>query len=403
VKKATRVAKPAPKSSKQKDSQVQVMVLPMAARPVAVQTLRLVIPSKPYQYGILTHKANPEYQYLAYFDARGLHESTGCFACFPLEYLRFNPALMPCVELKPAPQTLDVGAIKEWWRDTQFPKTGEPFDGQSFTFPVPVIGFKVGDYVSFKHRPPGSYGWVSAVLMRGAGRQLYLVCAVIQGRFRLIMAHRWELAGPDFTFVPPAVPFWSPKVFYSVHAKHPERLSHFEAPAGGFDVGDPVTVLLPSSKESVDAIVSFVCKTQDVPLSYNVQLPHGQILLYKEEDVLGPRVDRLNRDLDPAHLTPDPALLEAVSKHDQDKKPGEPEDDWRKLLTDEVMEEIQISGPLQGEPSAATYADMFVTPERDLTVPCMIRTCTGCSEIPYPGVLIAQAAARIAKGAGSLP
>jgi hypothetical protein len=371
-------------------------------RPAAVQTLRLVIPSRICnQYGILTHTANPDYKYLVYFHAKGQQEFSGCFTCFPLEYLRYTPALMPCVQLTAAPDTLDVNAIKEWWRDTPFPKVGEPLDGQCFAFPMPVVGFKVGDYVSFKHRPKGSFGWVSAVIMRGGGRQMYLVCAVIQGRFRLIMAHRWEVAGPDFTFVPPAVPFWSPSVFYSIHDKHPDRLSYFEAPAGGFDVGDPVTVLLPSSKEPVDATISFVCKPHDVPLSYNVQLPDGQILIYKEEEVLGPRVDRLNRDLDPTHLTPDAALLEAVSKYEQDEQPAELVDDWRKLLTDEMMEELQESNPVQGEPSAATYADMFATPPRDLTVPCMIRTCTGSTAIPHPGVLIVQAAARIARGAGS--
>lgn len=366
-----------------------------------VQELRLIIPYSPRNYGILTHQANPGYQYLVYLNERNKQTTAGCFACFPLEFFSHDAASMQCVQLTPAPETLDVCRIVEWWRNMEFPRTAQLTDNKS-RFPAPTFGFKVGDYVSFKHLSLDCYGWVSAVITRAGNiSKAYLVCAVIDATPCLRMVHDWELLGPSFTFVAPQDPFWSPQNFCFVHAGDPERLSYFEPPRFGFHQGDPVTVFLKDEKtEPVDGTIASVVLIKDSPYKqYHVRLSgHEEIKIFPERRVYGPRVDRLNPDLCPTHLDPDPALIAEVSKHHHEEGGAAGDDaEWMALLADETMQQENFTPNYKREgepPAAATSTDLFSTPHRDLTAPCLTRTGRGFMQTPYPGVLVAKACAR---------
>lgn len=373
------------------------------------KNLRIVIPpltvSRPppkgpaeHKYCIVKHLANKHYTFLGvegFSNTRdGILAQRIFFAYFPPDMFFLQKSVasgvadpMPYLEISPAPKNLEIQAAP-WWQNPELDRIG----GGIKSLPAPKQGFLPGDFVSFKFSP-GSYGKVIHVVYRTSSEHLYLVCAVIDGHCRLVMAPRMQVAGPEFTFVPPEVPFWSKRTFPLLHAEHPDRFSFFEAPAGGFDVGDPVTVFPAGSKLPIDAKIVFVTKMPGrVVASYHAQLPGGQIICYPENDVFGPRVERFCEDLDPAHLTPDPDLMQAVLEDE--------EEEWGILGCDEEMPEKPpptSSGMARHFAAALDSAVLmpFVTPPRDLTVPNTIRGCTGSMEIPYPGVLINEAARRI--------
>lgn len=363
------------------------------------KSLRLVIPravpSAPaqFKYCIVQHTANKHLTYLGVEGITGsrdgMTERKIFFAYFPPDMFVYQKSVsdgvfdpMPCVQIKPAPP-VEVTTAK-WWQNIDSREFDLHFKGVK-CFPSPTTGFKTGDYVSFKHRP-GSYGFVSYVVYRTSSEPLYLVCAVIDGNCRLVMSTRMEVGGPEFTFVPPTAPFWSKSEFPLYHAENPGSLSFFEPPIAGFGIGDPVTVFPAGSKLPLDGKIAFVTKLrEDIIASYHVELAGGQIVCYTERDVLGPRVDRFSADLDPAHLTPDPDLMQALAEED--------EWDYGILGCDEEMPEKPPSP--SGTHVDPADAMLFVTPPWELTGPTVVRRKTGIEEIPRPGVLINEAARRI--------
>lgn len=335
---------------------------------------------EPPNYWILQHTAN---KHLTYLVAMKPGETQGCFVYF-FPYLFFldkegENGSMPCVKLTPAPARINVTAV-HWWANATFP---ESRSGLQY-FPMPQSGFNAGDYISLKYNP-GAYGWVSAVIYRISGEKVYLVCAVVQGVLRLLMKTRMELEGPEFTFVPPEKPLWSKSVFPLLHEEHPDRYGYFEQPDTGFEAGDPVTVFEEGKRTAIDAKVVFVWKGLPVN-QYNVELPGGRIVLFKNDDVLGPRVDRLNADLNPAHITPDPDLLQSVEELEKKEAAVS-------LYCAEEMPE-QLASP-SGVHSPTHDVFEFTTPPHNLMDPHVARTFIGGAQIPHPGVLINAAAHRI--------
>lgn len=339
---------------------------------------------EPPNFWILQHAANP---HLTYLVSMKPGETQGCFVYF-LPYMfcldrpstKDGPTTMPCVKLSPAPPRINVTAAR-WWANATFPSSFSSTVPQYF--PAPNSGFQPGDYVSLKHTP-GAYACVSAVFFRTSGEKVYLVCAVVVGQLRLLMKTRMEVEGPEFTFVPPVLPLWSQRVFPVLHAEEPDRLGFFERPDTGFDVGDPVTVFAEGGTAPIDAKITFVWKgLSTFTGQYNVELPGGKIVLYDGSDVLGPRVDRLNADMDPTHLTSDPALMRSVEE-------AEALDDAAALFCDEEMQ-------AQDSPSGvfSPVPDIFTTPVPNLMGRNLIRSNAGVMEIPHPGALINAAAQRI--------
>lgn len=350
-----------------------------------------VFPKGPVKlkYWILQHSANARLTYLV---AMKPGETQGCFVYF-FPYMFYldkpssqdEPDRMPCVKLSPAPASLDVTASK-WWLGHTFPDQLSSSGVQCF--PMPNTGFKAGDYISIK-RSPGTYGWVSAVVYRTSGEQVYLVCAVSGQGLRLLMATRVEVEGPEFTFVPPAIPLWSKSVFPVLYEQNPERFGYFEAPALGFQAGDPVTVFKSGKTISSDGKIMLVQTTDEGLIKkYHVEHPGGKVVCYAEENVLGPRVDRFNADLDPAQLTPDPDLMRAV-------KEAEAEEDDGILWCEEEMQEEDSSSPPGMHHAPSDPSVMLVTPVRDLTRPNVVRGWNGRVGAAYPGFLINEAARRI--------
>jgi hypothetical protein len=198
-----------------------------------------------------------------------------------------------------------------------------------------------------------------------------------------------QVSGPEFTFVPPEDPFWSKKSFPLIHSKYPDHFGYFEPPSKGFELGDPVTVFIVGNKVPIDGKIEAVTRTKwDHVSEYNVQLPDGNVVVYQERDVLGPRVDRFNPDLNPAHLTPDQGLANAVKTADflEDV-----------LYCDEDFPDAVGSSAGICPPSPC-YPDIFVTP----SLGPMVRTRRGDGwtvDIPRPGALINRVAARIRDGA----
>lgn len=297
----------------------------------------------PGRYIIIKHMANPQYQYLIFKHLKDARKWIGCFACFRLEYMRFDHETMPSITEVPVPESLDLRTLHPWWFNSNFPEVGKSFSGEAKSFPPPGKGFKVGDYVGIRFRE-GAYGWVSAVVMRSPGRMLYLVCAVIGGTNRLLMLTKEEVTGPEFTFVLPAdPPFWSPEVFPTVHKNDPRRYGYFEPPLQGFEPEDPCTVI-DRTKGPVDGHIAFVFKTMgmnrmDITLNYNVRFPTGDIILCEVDAVLGPRVDRLNEALNPADITPSENLLASVTQGE------EVDEETRDLWCDETLDAGGLDSP----------------------------------------------------------
>lgn len=394
--------------------------IPVPAVKVSTDHLRLEIPRKevevarpsrpavvvttmrePFQYGIMGHSANPEYTYLVALKASkiggGIVVTPGCFVnyLYDMFCLEFPVSLdaiapMPCIELTPAPKNIKVSAPHWWKTAVQFPSPGQQSVGEVKCFPAPKEGFKVGDYISFRGRPQ-TYGWVSAVIYRDTGKlRLYLVCAITENdKPRLMMVTNDQVSGPEFTFVPPENPFWSKKNFPLVHSKYPDHFGYFEPPSKGFELGDPVTVFTVGNKVPIDGKIEAVTRTKWEHVSeYNVRLPDGNVVVYQERDVLGPRVDRFNPDLNPAHLTPDQGLVDEVEK--QEFLEGV-------LRCDEDFQQA-IRPPAGIRPPSPYSPDIFVTPP----LGPMVRTRRGHGwtvDIPRPGALINRVAARIRDGA----
>jgi hypothetical protein len=292
----------------------------------------------PKRYIIIKHNANPQYQYLIFKHSKDARNWIGCFACFRLEYMRFDAETMPSITEIPVPASFDVRTLHPWWFNSNFPEVGKRFSGEAKSFPPPGKGFKVGDYVGIRFRE-GAYGWVSAVVMRSPGRMLYLVCAVVDGTDRLLMLTKEEVTGPEFTFVPPAAPFWSSDVFPGVHKKDPRRFGYFEPPLHGFQPDDPCTVVDPGTKQLVDGQVAFTFTAAGLRLNYNVLYPDGNIVLFDVDAVFGPRVDRLNEALNPADITPSETLLDSVTHAE------EYDEQTRTLLCDEDLHAEGLDSP----------------------------------------------------------
>jgi len=324
-----------------------VTTRPVKKSRVTEEQILEIVPQMTYldrgRYIIVKHEANPQYQYLIFVNWKDARKWIGCFACFRLEYMRFDAETMPSITEVAVPASFDVRTLHPWWFNSNFPEVGKPFPGEAKSFPPPGKGFKVGDYVGIRFRE-GAYGWVSAVVMRSPGRMLYLVCAVVGGANRLLMLTKEEVTGPEFTFVPPAdPPFWSPEVFPSEHKKDPRRFGYFEPPLQGFEPEDPCTVI-DRTKGPVDGHVAFVFKTMgmnrmDITLNYNVRYPTGDIVLCEVAAILGPRVDRLNEALNPADITPSEILLDSVTQAEED------EEQTRGLWCDEDLNPGDLDSP----------------------------------------------------------
>jgi hypothetical protein len=385
-----------PPSSSSSTGRKKLLVATAPARPFIPAYIPVKRPEQ-FSYHIMQHSANKTRTYLVAMGPdkhRGEDVmKSGCFVYFYPDMFCLDQKSAPCIRLTPAPRNLDVKSAHWWLHAAQLPGPDPTSDGTVQCFPTPKEGFVAGEYVSFRHRP-GAYGWISAVIYRNYGNRLYLVCGVMEGGdFRLMMTTDTQVAGPEFTFVPPVDPFWGKSVFPIIHSEEPELFSNFEAPAEGFDVNDPVTVTRVGKKEPVDCKISSVVRNkQGAIVEYYVQFSDGQIVGYPEKDVLGPRVDRFNADLNPAHLTPAPELMQWAKAQDDDGGLGCDED-----ISD--LRVVTVSGTCRLSPVDPA---MFVTPPLDLMGPNMIRCINGGVEIPQPGVLINRAAARIRAGAGRL-